>query len=81
MTTRGTVLPASLAPRLVRRIAAAAYIGTSATKFDELVRDGRMPRPKRIDGRVVWDVRELDAAVDDLPTDGEVAVNPWDTMP
>ena len=79
--TREAVLPIPLAPRLVRRINAAAYIGTSPTKFDELVRDGRMPRPKRIDGRVVWDVRELDAAVDDLPSDGEPADNPWDTMP
>jgi len=79
--TREAVLPIPLAPRLVRRINAAAYIGTSPTKFDELVKDGRMPRPKRIDGRVVWDVRELDAAVDDLPSDGESADNPWDTMP
>lgn len=79
--TREATLPVSLAPRLIRRIYAAEYVGTSPTKFDELVRDGRMPRPKRIDGRVVWDVRELDAAVDDLPTDGEPASNPWDTMP
>jgi hypothetical protein len=43
------------------------YIGVSASKFDELVRDGRMPGPKRIDGRKVWDVRALDLAFDSLP--------------
>jgi hypothetical protein len=34
------------------------YLGVSPGKFDELVRDGRMPPPKRIDGRKVWDVRD-----------------------
>jgi hypothetical protein len=43
------------------------YIGVSAGKFDELVHDGRMPGPKRIDGRKVWDVRALDLAFDSLP--------------
>ena len=33
------------------------YVGVSPGKFDELVRDGRMPPPKRI-GRKVWDVRD-----------------------
>ena len=45
------------------------YIGISAGKFDELVRDGRMPGPKRIDGRKLWDVRELDVAFDALPSE------------
>jgi excisionase family DNA binding protein len=26
---------------------AARYVGVGATKFDEMVQDGRMPRPKR----------------------------------
>lgn len=38
----------------------------SVGKFDALVKDGRMPRPKKIDRRLVWDVRALDAAADDL---------------
>jgi hypothetical protein len=30
-----------------------------------------MPRAKRLsEGRVAWDVRALDAAIDSLPTDG-----------
>jgi excisionase family DNA binding protein len=53
--------------RGLSREEAAMYLGISASKFDELVRDGRMPGPKRIDGRKVWDVRELDVAFDSLP--------------
>src|SRR4051795_2539989 len=62
--------PPTLAPRLIKREAAAAYVSVSPTKFDELVRDGRMPRPRCIDRRKAWDTRLLDAAVDDLPIEG-----------
>jgi hypothetical protein len=51
----------------MRRAAAAAWIGVSATKFDEMVKDGRMPKPKRVDGCVVWDRYRLDAAFEALP--------------
>jgi predicted DNA-binding transcriptional regulator AlpA len=67
---RQNVLPPTLAPRLVSREAAAAYVSVSPTKFDEMVRAGRMPRPKRLGGRrKAWDVRALDTAVDSLPGD------------
>jgi hypothetical protein len=39
------------------------------TKFDEMVADRRMPRPKRVDGRVIWDRLQIDAAFTDLPED------------
>ena len=42
--------------RGLSRIEAAMFIGVSASKFDELVNDGRMPTPRQIDGRKVWDV-------------------------
>jgi hypothetical protein len=58
-------------PRGLRREAAADYIGVSATKFDDWVARGIMPKPKRQDGVVVWDRLALDAAFDDLPSDGE----------
>jgi hypothetical protein len=70
------VLPPSLAPRGLSRVQAAAYIGVGTTKFDEMVADGRMPKPKRIDGRTVWDLRRLDIAFEALPDESEV--NPWD---
>jgi len=57
---------------------AARYVGVGTTKFDEMVKDGRMPKPKRIDGRVVWDRIKLDAAFTDLPDD--IRLNPLDRM-
>jgi predicted DNA-binding transcriptional regulator AlpA len=80
--TRATPLPPGSLPRGLRRPEAAAYVGLGETKFDELVKDGRMPRPKRVDGRVVWDRRALDAAFDALPDDGEAdeGENPWDRV-
>jgi hypothetical protein len=43
-----------------------------------MVRDGRMCAPKRIDARVIWDIRQLDAAFDSLPSELDDAQNPWD---
>lgn len=58
--------PLSYPPRGMSRDEAARYVGVSATKFDDMVADGRMPQPKRIDGRVVWDRLRLDAAFSEL---------------
>lgn len=61
-------LPPTLAPRLISREAAAAYVNVAASTFDTMVKDGTMPKPKRLVGRrKAWDVRALDAAVDNLP--------------
>jgi predicted DNA-binding transcriptional regulator AlpA len=62
--------------RGLSREEAAVYVGVSATKFDEMIVDGRMPKPKEIDARRVWDVHALDRAFDALPDVGEE--NPWD---
>ena len=72
--------PLSLPPRGVSREIAAAWMGVSATKFDQLVKDGRMPKPKRIDGRRVWDMLKLHQAFDALDEDAEVEANPWDAV-
>lgn len=58
-------------PRGMRRPEAARYIGVGITKFDEMVSDGRMPKPKRIESIVVWDRSQLDAAFTDLPNQPE----------
>jgi len=72
---RQNALPPTLPPRLVGRTAAAAYLSVSPTKFDVLVKEGKMPPPKRLgDRRKAWDVRALDAAIDDLPDDGDYAL-------
>lgn len=57
-------------PRGLNRDEAARYIGVGPTLFDEMVKDGRMPKPKRANSRTVWDRIALDAAFTDLPDDG-----------
>lgn len=68
-------LPSSLAPRGLSRIQAATYIGVSPTLFDTMVAEGRMPKPKKINKRSVWDKEKLDDAFDALPDDDR---NDWD---
>lgn len=53
--------------RGLSRAQAAAYIGVSPSLFDEMIRDGRMPAPKRMNARTVWDRLALDRAFDRLP--------------
>jgi hypothetical protein len=67
---------ADVASRMVMRrglseAEAAIYISLGASKFAQLVRDGRMPRPRLIDGRRVWDVDDIDAAFKAMPVEGE----------
>lgn len=57
----------SYPPRGLSREEAARYVGLGATKFDELVREGKMPKPKRVGSRTVWDRVALDIAFTDLP--------------
>lgn len=68
----------SYPPRGLSREEAARYVGVGTSKFDEMVADGRMPRPKRVDGRVIWDRLKIEAAFTDLPE--ERAVNPLDRI-
>lgn len=66
----------SIVPRGLRREQAAAYVGVGVTLFDEMVADGRMPKPKCVNSRKVWDRDRLDEFFDTLPDDD--AANPWD---
>jgi predicted DNA-binding transcriptional regulator AlpA len=79
MRGRDNVLPLSLAPRGLSREQAAAYVGVSPSLFDILVKDGRMPGPKRINSRAVWDRAQLDEAFAALPSD-DAPMNPWDEI-
>ena len=63
--------------RGLSRLEAATYIGVGITKFDEMIKDGRMPKPFKIDDRVLWDIRLLDEAVDHLV---EASRNEWDDV-
>lgn len=71
-------LPLSLPPRGLSREQAAAYVGISPSLFDILVADGRLPRPKRINSRVIWDRLKLDVAFEELAeTDAVIADDEW----
>ena len=66
----------TIEPRGLCRAKAAAYVGVSPTLFDEMVSDSRMPQPKRINSRTVWDRKLLDEAFEALPD--KESRNPWD---
>jgi excisionase family DNA binding protein len=53
------------------RTEAAEYIGISASTFDAMVADGRMPSPKEIGARRVWSRRAVERAFADLPEIGQ----------
>ena len=63
--------------RGLSRIEAAEYVGVSASKFDELVADGRMPTSLKIDRRRLWDIRAIDLAFDELPSENPEP-NSWE---
>jgi predicted DNA-binding transcriptional regulator AlpA len=67
-----------IAVRGLSRTEAAAYIGVSPSLFDAMVKDGRIPRPVRVNSRRIWDMWELDAAFDDLKD--QLETNPWDDI-
>jgi predicted DNA-binding transcriptional regulator AlpA len=78
---KATALPPTLPPRLIGREAAAAYVNVSPGTFDEMVKTGKMPQPKLLWGtRRAWDVRELDTAVDNLPSVGGDNDDTWNDI-
>jgi hypothetical protein len=72
-------LPLSLPPRGLSRVVAAGYLGISTGLFDQMVADGRMPQPKVINSRKVWDRLAIDRHFDELgeADDGD---NSWDDV-
>jgi hypothetical protein len=63
--------------RGLSRVEAAIYLGISPSKFDELRKDGRVGPARLIDGRKVWDVRDLDLAFEALPMESNDAAEDW----
>lgn len=64
--------------RLLSRVEAAGYVGVSPTTFDKMIADKLMPAAKRVYSRTLWDVRQLDAAIEDLPGGDTSTSNPFD---
>lgn len=80
MTERRKALPLPTR-RMLNRAEAAAYAGVSPSNFDRMIADRLMPGPIRVYGRVLWDVRALDTAIDALPgNDWGDEVNDWDEV-
>ncbi|WP_454915017.1 helix-turn-helix transcriptional regulator [Xanthobacter sediminis] len=71
MTRRADVLPTLPVVFGLGEVEAAAAVGISSTKFRELVDAGAMPRPRKVGGRLIYDVDELRAAFKALPRDKE----------
>ncbi len=60
------------------RIEAAEYVGLSPTLFDEMVADGRMPKPKMANTKKLWGRMALEKAFADLPDEGQNSdMAPW----
>jgi len=74
---RQDALPRALPPIGLSREIAAAYIDVSPSKFDQMVADGRMPKPKQIDSRRVWSRTAVEKAFAALPSDGEDDSDEW----
>lgn len=65
-------------PLGLNREEAAKHIGIGTTLFDEMVSDGRMPLPKCINTRRVWNRVAIEQAFSELPDDGAANDdNPW----
>lgn len=77
--SRNDALPTSLAPLGASLTVAAALVAVPSAVFEKMVFDGRMPKPKNIDGLSVWSVREVTIAFEALPNEGER--NEWDDEP
>lgn len=78
MTSKAAIAPRLPIRRGLSEPEAALYVGLGATKFRELVAEGRMPKPRLIDGRRIYDVDDLDAAFKSLPIEGgEPRPNTW----
>jgi predicted DNA-binding transcriptional regulator AlpA len=65
------------------RAEASAFVGVGVSLFDEMVRDGRMPPPRKANTRLIWSRVELEKAFADLPyvgVQGQVAESSveWD---
>ncbi len=61
---------------------AAVYLSLSPSFFRKLVEDGRMPRPRIVGRRRIWDIGELEIAFRSLPREGGDVdeSNPWDDL-
>jgi predicted DNA-binding transcriptional regulator AlpA len=80
LTTRKEIMPFLPIVFGLAEPEAAAAIGISRSKFRQLVSQKRMPSPRRLDGRKIWDLDELRKAFKALPhqdEDEDKEVDSW----
>jgi len=70
------IVPPGFRPRLLPAEAAALYVGFSPNAFTARV-GTFFPKPLVVDGKRVWDVRDLDDAIDRLKG-GQSVDDPWE---
>ena len=63
--------------RGLSRVEAAAYIGVSPSKFDELRKGGRIGPAKILDGRKLYAIEMLDEFFDALPDEDTGSAEDW----
>ena len=64
MTATSRLTRSETQPRRgLRRDEAAAYVGLSPSTFDNMVRVGKLPMPKKWGSASVWDMHRLDQRV------------------
>jgi predicted DNA-binding transcriptional regulator AlpA len=67
-----------MAPRILDKAGLASYLSVSEKTVDKMIEEGRMPRPKRLtERRNGWDVKEVDTAIEQLPTVGASSDDGW----
>jgi predicted DNA-binding transcriptional regulator AlpA len=69
-----------LEPVGLSREEAACHIRVSPSLFDQMVKDGRMPQPKRINSRTVWVRLEVERKFNALPSEEPDEHNPFDDV-
>ena len=75
-------LPPGIIPFAVSRDTGAALLGISGGTFDKLVRAGKLPEPREVESRILWDAKEIEAAWRAMPKRGQPSTsNEWDTLP
>ena len=67
----------NVTPRGLSRTDAASYVGCSPRMFDSMVKEGKMPAPRMIGSKKVWDRFELDECFENLPQPEAVEENSW----
>lgn len=68
--SKSPTLPQGLHPATLPDAESAAYIGVSLNTFRKMREDGLMPPARKVGGRNLNIVAELDRALDSLPTEG-----------